>query len=173
MTSETQQKIIVRQWTLADVPAVQHIALTTWLATYSSFIPNEDIQAFFDTYYTSGALGEFCNAETKRGFIAEMESQAIGFAKTHFSHDDNKFYLNSLYVLPAHQGKGIGSELLKRSEEFALTCGADAVWLGVMNQNVAALAWYKRIGFEFVKEEPFTMGKTTVNHLIGCRKINP
>jgi ribosomal protein S18 acetylase RimI-like enzyme len=46
------------------------------------------------------------------------------------------------------------------------------IWLGVMVQNVDALAWYRKLGFIFEREEPFTMGKTTVPHLIGFKKID-
>ena len=45
------------------------------------------------------------------------------------------------------------------------------IWLGVMLQNTRTRQWYERIGFVFVKEEPFTMGATSVPHLIGYRPI--
>lgn len=96
---------------------------------------------------------------------------AVGFAKTNFNTHDNKFFLNSLYVLPEYQGKGIGSQLLRACEGFAESLKADEVWLGVMEQNVSALGWYKKSGFQFVSKAPFTMGKTTVQHCIGFRRI--
>lgn len=159
-------------WTVNDLAAVRHIALTTWLAAYSSFIPESDIRLFFEEWYTVEKLKELCNSPTARGFIAEMDSHAVGFAKTSYNSDEKKFYLQSLYVLPESQGKGIGTKLLDAAEEFARSFGADAIWLGVMTQNLVTLDWYKRIGFQFEKEEPFTMGNTTVMHLIGFRKIN-
>lgn len=74
--------------------------------------------------------------------------------------------------MPDFQGKGIGTKLLHATEECALSFDVDAIWLGVMTQNLPALNWYRRIGFQFESEEPFTMGNTTVMHLIGFRKIN-
>jgi ribosomal protein S18 acetylase RimI-like enzyme len=165
------QTVSIRVWELADLPSIQHIAWTTWLASYGSFIPEEDMRAFFDEYYTTEVLSRFCHAELARGFLAECDSTSVGFAKTNLNTDDNKFYLNSLYILPEYQSKGIGSRLLRACEDFALSLNADEVWLGVMTQNVSALEWYKKIGFQFVREEPFTMGKTTVMHLIGNRII--
>ncbi len=163
--------VLVRTWRLEDLPAVQHIAWTTWLATYGGFIPESDMRSFFDQYYTLEALKEFCTSQIAKGFIAEVDSTPVGFSKTNFDSNHKKFYLNSLYILPEHQGKGVGAKLLRASEEFALSLNAQEVWLGVMEQNVAALEWYKRIGFEFVEEAPFTMGNTTVMHLIGYRAI--
>lgn len=162
----------IHPWTVNDLAAVQHIAWTTWIATYGSFISEQDIRLFFDAWYTIEKLEELCDSPTARGFIAEIDSQAVGFAKTSYNPDDKKFSLHSLYVLPEWQGKGIGTKLLDATEEFALSFDADAIWLGVMTQNLAALNWYRRIGFQFENEEPFTMGNTTVMHLIGFRKIN-
>jgi hypothetical protein len=40
-----------------------------------------------------------------------------------------------------------------------------------MVKNRQALVFYRKVGFQFVREEPFTMGKTTVSHLIGFKKL--
>ncbi|MEO8167017.1 MAG: N-acetyltransferase [bacterium] len=170
MTNNFAQQIEleIHPWTVSDLSAVRTIALATWLATYGSFIPEADIRKFWEESYTIEKLTELCNSPTARGFI---ESHAAGFAKTRFNSDEKKFYLQSLYVLPEHQGKGIGSKLLDAVEEYARTFDVDSIWLGVMSQNLAALDWYRRIGFQFEQEEPFTMGTTTVMHLIGFRTI--
>jgi len=76
-----------------------------------------------------------------------------------------------LYVLPEFQGKGIGTELLKIVEKKAVTHSFHQVWLGVMEQNVPSLEWYKKLGFNFVEQSPFQMGRTTVNHFLGYREI--
>jgi len=129
------------------------------------------MRTFFAEYYTADVLETFCSDDRARGFLAARDALPVGFARTAFNRDDGRFYLNSLYVLPEYQGKRIGSRLLQASEHFALTLDAREVWLGVMAQNVAAVDWYRRIGFRFVREEPFTMGLTTVQHLIGYRAI--
>jgi ribosomal protein S18 acetylase RimI-like enzyme len=165
-------KVIIRIWTLTDLPTIRDIAWRTWLATYSSFIPDADLRWFLDEYYSDAALTKLFRDETARTFIAEGNAAAAGFSKTYLNKDDRKFYVASLYVLPGFQGKGIGGELMRASEEHARTFGVNEVWLGVMEQNVAALEWYKKLGFQFVQEAPFRMGKTTVNHLIGFKKLN-
>lgn len=165
--------LVVRRWAPTDIPSVQRITWTTWLATYGSFIPEADLKAFFDEYYCPPRLEPYCTGDFARGFLAEFDGEAVGFAKTTLNRDEGRFYLNSLYVLPEAQGRGIGSRLLGASEEFAATLGAGEVWLGVMKQNTAALDWYLRIGFSFEREETFSMGNTTVMHLIGHRPIAP
>jgi diamine N-acetyltransferase len=165
-------ELVVRRWTPTDIPSVQHIAWATWVAAYGSFIPESDLQAFFDEYYCATLLEPYCTDDFARGFLAELDEQPAGFARTLLNREEGRFYLTSLYVLPEHQGRGTGSRLLHAAEAFAATLGAREVWLGVMSQNTSALDWYRRIGFRFVREEPFSMGHTTVSHLIGYRAIS-
>ena len=49
----------------------------------------------------------------------------------------------------------------------------DRVWLGVMSENAPTITWYRSLGFAFVEEAPFTMGRTTVRHLIGFKLLTP
>ena len=165
------QSMIIREWTREDLPAVRHITWETWVATYSSFIPMEDLRGYCDEHYSIDALAELMESPSFRGLLAIEDGVPVGYAKVKYNSEEKRCYLSSLYILPAFQGGGIGSRLLAAGEKFAGTYGVGEVWLGVMVQNSSALAWYRKIGFEFVEEAPFTMGKTTVTHLIGYRAI--
>jgi|APFre7841882590_1041340.scaffolds.fasta_scaffold63691_2 ribosomal protein S18 acetylase RimI-like enzyme len=163
--------LIIRPCTERDIPAVQSITWETWMDAYASFVPVEDLRAYFEEHYSTRKLEDFLKGENSGGFIAECDSVPAGYARTSFNRDEGRFYVQSLYVLPAYQGHGLGTKLLAASEERALDFRVDAVWLGVMVQNVRTVEWYRKIGFHFVEEAPFTMAKTTVNHLIGYRRI--
>ncbi len=58
-------------------------------------------------------------------------------------------YLDQLFVAPAFQGKGIGSQLLK----FTRTKMPDEIWLRTDANNTNAIAWYEREGFVREKTE--------------------
>lgn len=164
-------RVVIRQWTLDDLPAVRHVTWETWLVTYSSFIPESDLRAYFDEHYALAALTKLYRQDFMTGFVAEVDGEVVGYAKTQYNKDERRFYVSSLYILPSFQGKGIGGKLMAVAEETAAGYNVDSVWLGVMTQNVPALDWYKRTGFQFIEEAPFTMGRTTVVHLIGYKKI--
>ena len=163
--------LLIRQWTLKDLPVVQRVTWTTWLDAYSSFIPERDLKSYFDSHYTLEALSALVQPPAKNGFVAVVDDKVVGYAKTLFNGEEKRFYVSSLYILPEYQGKGIGGKLMAAAEEHARSFGVESVWLGVMTQNTQALEWYKKMGFEFFEEAPFAMGGTTVIHLIGCRKI--
>jgi GNAT superfamily N-acetyltransferase len=69
--------------------------------------------------------------------VAELDAEIVGFALVHHGA------LESLYVLPAFQGRGIGSVLLARAQ--AAHPGGLTLW--VFERNAGARALYARHGF--------------------------
>lgn len=69
--------------------------------------------------------------------VAEQAGEIVGFSATQGDH------INHLYVTPAEQGKGIGTELLKRVKS---ECGSD-LSLFVFLKNSRARAFYENHGF--------------------------
>jgi diamine N-acetyltransferase len=164
--------IVVRRWTDADIPAVREITWATWVATYAPFVPLEDLRTYFDGHYNPATLRTFMEDPSTGGWIANVGDRPTGYVRNGYSEKEGRFYVMSLYVLPAYQGMGLGHRLMEASEGEAAVRGVDRVWLGVMEQNTKTLDWYRRMGFRFVEEAPFVMGKTAVNHYIGFRLLS-
>jgi len=165
-------KETIREWTPEDLSAVQHVTIRTWLDAYASFIPEADLRAYFEEHYSLTALHVLCRTTGVTGFVAEIDDSVVAYLKTQYNEEEKRFYVSSLYVLPEFQGLGLGTKLMRAAENCALSYHVKEVWLGVMTQNLPALNWYRATGFTFVEEQPFTMGRTTVPHLIGFRKID-
>lgn len=164
-------EFVIRPWRREDLPAVQGILWDSWMDAYSPFIPEEDLRSYHQATYRIDSLTRLFESDIVRGFIAEADGKAVGFARTQLHRNENRLYLASLYLLPAYQGRGIGGRLLAVAEEQARACGLDDLWVGVMVQNEPARRFYDRRGFRFVGEEPFKMGRTTVGHLVGYKRI--
>jgi ribosomal protein S18 acetylase RimI-like enzyme len=167
---KSQVEITLRNWTKKDFPIVKDILLTTWKDTYS-FIPEKDFLLHFEKFYSEDRLIEMFNDPFTNGILAEVNSIPAGWMKLFEDLINKRFYISSLYILPAFQGFGLGKQLLNESYSIAKQKLFIKVWLGVMKQNVKALEWYKNLGFVFIEEEPFQMGTTEVMHLIGYKII--
>jgi ribosomal protein S18 acetylase RimI-like enzyme len=59
------------------------------------------------------------------------------------------FYLDQLWVAPAHQGRGIGRALLA----FTRAQFPEEIWLRCVVENESAWRWYEREGFLLEGEE--------------------
>ena len=160
-------QIVYRQWKNQDLPAIHNLLLETWLDSYSSFIPERDLMSYHHATYNLEALNALFQEPGVNGFVAEAERSLVGYIRTKVAKDENRFYVPSLYVLPHHQGKGIGSSLMAMAVDEAVVHGYDRIWIGIMEKNKEGLDWYRKFGYQIVEEAPFTMGKTTVNHYIG------
>ena len=168
---KTSTELTLRNWTKEDFQTVRNILLVTWKDAYH-FIPEKDIITHLDNFYSETKLLELFNDHKTNGILAEIENKPVGWMKLFDDQLAEKFFISSLYVLPEFQGYGIGRKLLLKAEETASKLKHDKVWLGVMKDNVKTLEWYRKIGFQFVEEEPFKMGKTEVLHLIGYKTLN-
>jgi len=163
--------VAIRPWQKDDVASIRRITWRSWVATYSSFVPESDLRSYFDIHYTEASLRNMFDDPFIYGFIAEKDHQIAGYIRLLFNRDEGRLYVPSLYFLPDYQGQGMGRRLLGAAEGLAGEKGLDRFWIGVMVENRQALAFYRNMGFQFVREEPFTMGKTTVSHVIGYKKL--
>jgi diamine N-acetyltransferase len=160
-------QIVYRRWTENDLPGVQNLLLETWLDAYASFIPERDLVQYHHATYNLDALQAMYETPGTNGFVAEADRTLVGYIRTRIASAESRFYVPSLYVLPHHQGEGIGRSLMAMAVDEAVVNGFDRIWIGIMEKNKDGLDWYKKFAYQIVEEAPFTMGKTTVNHYIG------
>lgn len=169
--SKLTNKFKIRHWIKKDFNEVRKILKETWIQTYN-FIPQNDLLIHLDNYYSIERLEELFNNPAAYCYSVEIDKQVIGWMKLFDNKSDGNFYLSSLYILKAFQGLGIGKELMNIAEIKAIELNHSLIWVGVMEKNINTLNWYKKRGFDFITEEPFKMGETEVNHLIGFKRLN-
>ncbi len=94
--------------------------------------------------YMSG--GTFLVAEDSRGVVGCV----------YIETRDNRSYLGLLSVQPARQGSGIGRQLVTTAESLARESGSRVMDLRVISARAEQLLpFYRRLGYEFVRTEPF------------------
>lgn len=162
----------VRRWTLDDLTIIQDVLWKTWLDSYSHFIPEQDLKSYFSEHYDMDSVRSLFYNPMADGFVALDEEKIVGFMRTARDTEENRFYVSSLYVLPQFQAKGLGRALMRRAADEARGFKLDRLWIGVMVQNTQAVEYYKTLGYEIVRTEPFTMGNSTVDHYIGFIKLD-
>ena len=163
--------ILIRPWQKTDLASISRITLESWISTYSSFIPENDIRSYLDAHYTEASLLRLFDDPPMYGFVAETDGQIVGYARLVFDWHEHRLFIFSLHVVQKFQGQGIGSQFLEAAEGYAAGKRLSEIWIGVMAKNKRALLLYRKGGFLFVQEEPFTVGKTTVAHLAGYKKL--
>ncbi len=60
---------------------------------------------------------------------------------------DRRLYLGMLSVSPLEQSSGMGSQLLKASEEYAIQQDCSIIGMTVISARTELIAWYERFGY--------------------------
>jgi ribosomal protein S18 acetylase RimI-like enzyme len=76
-----------------------------------------------------------------------------------------------LYVDARFHGKGVAALLMDACIDSARGHGTAALWLGVWERNLRAIAFYAKCGFVEVGEQVFPLGRDLHRDLVMARSI--
>ena len=81
----------------------------------------------------------------------EMET-VVGFVSMVFYrslfHRNGTALVNELVVAQSYRRRGIGTELIGRAFEEARLRGMDEIEVGALKENIDAISFYRRVGFD-------------------------
>jgi GNAT superfamily N-acetyltransferase len=82
--------------------------------------------------------------------LAEYESLAVGFALFYRTYSTWRgrpgIYLEDLFVVEEHRGRGVGEALVRRLGEIVIERGWARMEWAVLNWNTTAQAFYRGLG---------------------------
>jgi ribosomal protein S18 acetylase RimI-like enzyme len=96
--------------------------------------------------------------------LAEIDNQFVAFAHVRLQSPKSCIAaqqpaeLYRLYVEKAWHGRGVAHKLMPQVLATITQTGADAIWLGVWEDNPRAIAFYRKYGFSVVGEHTFQFG---------------
>ena len=142
--------VVIRRLAAADVKAYRDIrleALKVFPQSYGSTYANSKmrpISSFADMIENNTMFGVFCD-KSLAGIAC--------FANSTGAQDSHVGHIYQIYVQAKHQGKGLGTQLFNAIFAHAKTL-VKQIHLGVGTKNHAAMALYKKFGFEIYGTEP-------------------
>lgn len=139
--------IIIRPMEEKDIPDVQYVAKKSWNNTYYGIIPEEVQNNFLNSAYSDEMLKKRLEQIV---FVAEDKGKIVGFINLNETNKPNIYDLTAIYLLPAYQGKGIGTKLIKHSIQEVEVF--EELSLEVEKSNINAVNFYKKLGFKIVDE---------------------
>jgi GNAT superfamily N-acetyltransferase len=145
--------VLVRRATEADVDAVMSVGHRTWPPTYGPIAGDDYVAMGLAKWWSADATRTAIRAG--RMTVAEVDDDVVGVASA--GPHEGRLVLWKLYVLPEHQGQGVGARLLE-----AVVEGARGVYpelrLAYIDGNTTARDFYSHKGFVEVEREPGSGG---------------
>jgi ribosomal protein S18 acetylase RimI-like enzyme len=105
--------------------------------------------------------GKIHKPENLEGFIAEENEEKVGLATIFIKNDE----IELVSIDSLKRGKGIGKTLLDKVISLAKEKKLKRLWLITTNDNLNALKFYQKNGFQLIKIYP--------NAIIESKKIKP
>jgi ribosomal protein S18 acetylase RimI-like enzyme len=132
---------LIRAASLADVDALVTLMSAFYREDGDSFDADAS-RAAFTALLAEPAWGRVWLAEEDGSVIAYV-ALTLGYSMEFGGRDA---FVDDVYVVPTHRGRGVGSALLAECEQACHELGVRALHLGVRPSNRAA-ALYRRFGF--------------------------
>jgi len=141
--------IRVRRAEVADVAAVREVGLKTWPVAYDGLVSPEFITDGLAQWWSPESVQR--GIENGIALVAVDDEQVVGMVG--LGRQEDHWVMWKLYVLPEHQGKGIGKALLDGAIA-ALPAGTPQLLLDVLVGNEQAIGFYRKHGFVVPSNPP-------------------
>lgn len=155
--------MIIRIATAADRAALTDFGRRTFDETFAPQNTPDNMRAYLDASFNEARqTAELADAD-RVTLVAENDGALVGYAQIHHVEAPpcvsvrESVELVRLYVDRSLQGHGVAHQLMRAVEEVA-AAKARAIWLGVWEHNLRAIAFYEKCGFSAVGSHVFWLG---------------
>ncbi len=138
---------------LKDLPVLYSISRNSYIENFAHHWNEGGLEWYLDKVYGRKLIESELSGSTSNYFIAYSNNEPVGFMKLNMSSNlptytpEDGVEISKLYFMPAHQGKGIGKQLVSLAFEIAKKLNKKTMWLGVIDTNDKAIEFYTKMGF--------------------------
>ena len=135
--------------TLQEIEKIEALARIIIPEHYLPFLPADHIDFYIETFQTTKAIQEQLS-DGMEYYLCYYSQEIVGYIG--ISQKEDTLILNKLYLLKTIRGKGIGSAAMDLILSKAIEKQATGIQLIVSQANKASIAFYKKHGFEILRE---------------------
>ena len=141
-------RVLIRTPAESELEDVRLLLRAVWHDTYDTTLGRDNVIELSTRWHAPAALAAQRVASDTCFLVAEADGRLVGHACATMRVPP-LLVLGRLYVLPAHQRRGIGGQLLAAA--IAAHPGAATIVLKVEAANRKAIAFYDRAGFSVTR----------------------
>jgi ribosomal protein S18 acetylase RimI-like enzyme len=119
---------------------------------------------YLEEAYSFEKLTEELNNPNSFFYFTMLDEKVIGYLKLNMGgsqtelKDNDALEIERIYVLKEFHGKKVGQLLYEKAIQIATGLKVNYIWLGVWEQNLRALQFYKKNGFLAFDKHMFKLG---------------
>lgn len=156
--------IDIQKVTLSDIAQLQKIGRQTFSETFSEANSEENMKNYLEEGFSIEKLTNEINNKNSEFYFATFNNEIIGYLKLNFGDsqtelkDHKALEIERIYVSKEFHGKKVGQFLYDKAIQIAKQKNAEYVWLGVWEENLRAISFYKKNGFVEFDQHIFKLG---------------
>ena len=164
--------VSIRQAERAELQTLQEIGRATFFEAFAAQNAASDMANYLNENFSLEKLAAEFDHPESLFFFAELNDRVIGYLKVNWGAaqtealPDNALEIERIYVLSEYQGKKAGKALFDKAYSIASEKNMAAIWLGVWEENTAAIGFYRKQGFVEFGKHPFRLGEDEQTDLL-------
>ncbi|RLJ32572.1 spermine/spermidine N-acetyltransferase [Chryseobacterium sp. 7] len=157
--------IIINKASAEDVEIIQSLGIETFSETFAEDNTEEAMKKYLEESFNTEKIKSELNNPDSHFYIAWEEDNPVGYLKVNTGNaqtelqDDKSLEIERIYVKKSHHGKKVGQLLYDQALEIAQQLKKSYLWLGVWEENLRALQFYRKNGFVEFDKHIFRLGE--------------
>jgi Acetyltransferases len=159
------ENFLIKECSLGDIEKIKYISEKTFYETFSNENTKEDMENYLKENFSYGQVESEIKNNGSRFYIVQNNEEVVAYMKINFDKaqteigHDNTLEVQRIYVLQEYKSKSIGKMLMKKAIEIGKNNNLNYIWLGVWEQNINAIKFYEKQGFEKFDTHIFKLGE--------------
>ncbi|MFS4428160.1 GNAT family N-acetyltransferase [Chryseobacterium sp. GVT01B] len=157
--------IIINTSSEKDLEILQNIGIQTFTETFAEDNTEEAMKKYLEESFNTEKIKSELSNPDSFFYIAWEEDNPVGYLKVNSGkaqtelQDETSLEIERIYVKKSHHGKKVGQLLYNQALETARHLNKSYLWLGVWEENLRALNFYRKNGFVEFDKHIFRLGE--------------
>lgn len=149
--------ISIRKASTEDIALIRALAEVVFPATYTPLLPAGQVPFMMEWMYSEESL-ERQMAEGHTYYIAYADHKPCGYLSVE-RQGEQLFHLQKIYVLPDHQGQGVGERLFQQAITHVREVGTLPATMELnVNRENRAVGFYLKMGMHHARTVDVAIG---------------
>ncbi|MBU3803650.1 MAG: GNAT family N-acetyltransferase [Candidatus Cellulosilyticum pullistercoris] len=167
------EKFLIKECSMQDIEKIKSVSEKTFYETFSSENTKEDMENYLKENFSYEQIESEVKNNASKFYIVEHDKEAVAYMKLNFDKAQtekdhhNTLEVQRIYVLQEYKGNRIGKRLIEKAIEIGRDNQLNYIWLGVWENNMNAIKFYEKQGFEKFGTHVFKLGEDEqIDHLM-------
>ncbi|NCT09998.1 MAG: GNAT family N-acetyltransferase [Flavobacteriia bacterium] len=161
--------IHIQKATIHDAKILSEVGFHSFKSAHGHSAPKKDIEEYMTKNFTENVFFKELSNEKNQFYLIKYNEIIVGYTLVIFDKKEAQIlvekpaYLSRIYLLEAYYGLGLGKQLFDFIKSLCIENQQSGIWLNVWVENLRAISFYKKMGFEIVGKSDYQISATHSN----------